>query len=156
MPPKSALLVKASVLALCIATGTTAGAHARGHGGCGAPRLDEVLAPVPLGVAQRQQIRAIRVAARAQAVPLVAQVQAVRQQIATTLLSSGTVTEAQMVPLVQQREALRRQLDRSHMQTQLAIRNVLTGTQLVQAASVQAELSLLRQRECAITTPAGG
>ena len=155
MSPKTLKILKSGVLAAVVAAGlaSAGAAAARGPGGYGRDGLSEALGAVQLTDAQKQQIRAIRSAARAQNAPYMAQMQALQQQMVKAMLSSGTVTEAQLLPLVQQQESLRQQLDISRMQSAVAIRNLLTGDQLAQATAAQGQLAALHQQEQAITSP---
>ncbi len=129
------------------------GAQARGPGGWGA--ADHVFASVPFTAAQQQQVDAIMQASRTQTAPLRAQMRSLAEQISALLLSPGNVTEVQLAPLVQQREAVRQQLDAQAVDDQLAVRALLSGAQLAQAASIQAQLSSLRDQEHAIRASAG-
>jgi Spy/CpxP family protein refolding chaperone len=151
--------LKHTVLAISITAGlaSSAAALAQPAGGrwAGGGGLGEALHAVQLSSAQQQQIHQIMSAARAQNAPQLAQMKALQQQMTTTLLSSGSVTEAQLLPLEQQQESIRSQLDLSRMQTAMAIRNVLTSAQLTQAASAQAQLSALHAQEHAIVAPTG-
>ncbi len=155
MSPKPLTILKNSVLAAVVAAGlaSAVGAAARGAEGYGRDGLSEALGAVQLTDAQKQQIHAIRSAARTQNAPYVDRMQALQQQMVRTMLSSGTVTEAQLLPLVQQQESLRQQLDIGRMQSAVAIRNLLTSEQLAQATVAQGQLAALHQQEHAITSP---
>jgi Spy/CpxP family protein refolding chaperone len=149
MPIKKAALVVTVAAGLAVSVS----ASAQGYGPAHRAGLAGILASLQLSSAQRQQIHQILSAARTQNAPQMAQLQALRQQMQATLLSSSDVTEAQLLPLEQQQESLRQQLDSSRLQTEIAIRNVLTSAQLAQAASKQAQLAKLHQQEHAITAP---
>jgi periplasmic protein CpxP/Spy len=150
MPFKRAALVVFAAAGLA----ASVGASAQGWHPPGRPGLAGILSAVQLSSAQQQQIHQIMSTARTQNAPQRAQLEALQQQMQATLLSSGDVTEAQLLPLEQQQESLRQQLDVSRLQTEIAIRNVLTSAQLAQAASAQAKLAALHQQERAITQPA--
>ncbi|WP_428377560.1 periplasmic heavy metal sensor [Lichenicoccus sp.] len=99
---------------------------------------------------QQTQVHSIMQAAHQQTASARTQIQSLQQQIDTLLLSSGSVTEAQITPLVQQQETLRQQLDASRISTEIAVRNLLTSSQLAAAASTHAQLSALHQQEHAV------
>jgi Spy/CpxP family protein refolding chaperone len=150
MPIKKAALVVFAAAGLAASVSASAqGWRPPGRGG-----LAGILSTLQLSSAQKQQIHQIMSTARAQNAPQMAQLRALQQQMQATLLSSSDVTEAQLLPLEQQQASLRQQLDISRLQTEIAIRNVLTGAQLAQAASAQAQLAKLHQQERAITQPA--
>ncbi len=145
------ILLAASVIA---GLAGSAGAYAQDYPARAGRGFGGMLASVQLSATQQSQIDQIRSAARTQEAPLHAQVRALRQQIQATLFSTGNVTAAQITPLQQQIEALRQQADAAHIQTELAVRNVLTSEQLATASSMQARLASLRQQEHAILSPA--
>ncbi len=146
--------LRKAVLAAGVAAGLAAsvGATAQDYSHAGRQGLAQVLGAVQLSSDQQQQVHGIMSAARTQSAPQRAQIQALQQQIDSALLSPGT-TEAQILPLLQQQESLRQQLDVSRIETALAIRNVMTSTQLSKAASVQAQLATLHQQEHAVAAP---
>ena len=142
------------LLAAAVAVGvaSSVGAAAQDYGHPGRQELSQVLGAVQLSGAQQQQLHAIIGAARSQSAPQRAQVRALQQQIDSALLSPGA-TEAQILPLLQQQESLRQQLDVGRIETGLAIRNIMTSSQLAKAASVQAQLAALHQQEHAVAAP---
>ena len=147
--------LRKALLAVGVTAGLAAsvGAAAQGYSHGGRQGLGQVLGAVQLSSDQQQQVHSIMSAARTQNAPQRAQLQALQQQIDSALLSPGT-TEAQILPLLQQQESLRQQLDVSRIETQLAVRNVMTSAQLAKAASVQAQLATLHQQEHAVAAPA--
>lgn len=158
MSLKPVTLLRNGMLAALVAAGLAVGvdAAARGPEEFGRNGFAEALAAVQLSDAQKQQIHAIRTTARTLNAPTAARMQALQQQMAQTLLSSGTVTEVQLMPLLQQQESLRQQLDVSRLQAAVAIRNLLTGAQLAQAATAEGQLAALHQQERAIVAPSNG
>ena len=146
--------ISKALLAATLTAGLAAsvGASAQGYDHGGRHGLAEVLGAVQLSSDQQQQVHGIMSAARTQSAPQRAQVQALQQQIDGAMLSPGT-TEAQILPLLQRQESLRQQLDVSRLETALAIRNVMTSSQLAKAAGVQAQLATLHQQEHAVTAP---
>ncbi len=149
MSPKKALLAAAVTAGLA----ASVGAAAQGYSHDGRHGLAQALGAAQLSGEQRQQVHGIMNAARTRNAPQRAQVQALQQQIDGAMLAPGT-TEAQILPLLQQQESLRQQLDVSRIETALAIRNVMTSSQLAKAASVQAQLATLHQQEQAVAAPA--
>ncbi len=149
-----AMSLRKAVLAVAVTAGLAAsvGAAAQGYTHADRQGLAQVLGAVQLSSDQQQQVHGIMSAARTQSAPQRARMQALQQQIDSALLSSGA-TEAQILPLLQQQESLRQQLDVSRIETALAIRNVMTSTQLAKAASVQAQLAALHQQEHAVARP---
>lgn len=147
MSLKKDLLVIAAVAGLTISASAFAHPGDReGHGS----GLGEVLHTVQLSSSQQQQVHQIVSQAHAANAPVMAQIRALQQQIDKTLLASGSVTEAQLLPLVQQQETLRQKIDVSRLQSEIAVRNLLTGAQLAQAAATQAQLATLHQQEHAL------
>ncbi len=134
--------------AACALSAGAAMAHPGGdwHGGEGM----EILHSINLTDAQKEQARSIEKASWAQNKPLMEQMHAVHEQIATAMLASGTVTADQLAPLVTQEEQLRSQLDSARINTMLQIRALLTPDQLAQAAATHAKLAALHEQEHAI------
>jgi hypothetical protein len=78
------------------------------------------------------------------------QLRAVHEQIETTLLSAGDVTEATIAPLEQQEASLMQQLGAKHVANEIAVRNLLTSDQIAKAASIHAQLTALHDQEHAL------
>ena len=114
------------------------------HGGGG------LLEGVTLTSAQQSQVHALMQAEHQNTKSLRQQARAIHEQIETTLLSSGTVTEATLAPLVQQEASLQQQLEAQHLSNEIAIRNLLTSEQLSQAASTHAQMVSLHNQEQAL------
>ncbi|MEJ0045819.1 MAG: Spy/CpxP family protein refolding chaperone [Rhodospirillales bacterium] len=119
-----------------------------GHMGGGGHHfeLTEILHGLNLTDAQKQQAHLAEQAAWARAKPVLEQMHALHEQIATQFLTAGT-TAAQLAPLVRQEEQLRSKLDSEHLTVALQIRNLLTADQLAKAATLHAQLSALHQQE---------
>ena len=81
---------------------------------------------------------------------LSAQLRAVHQQIDGAILSNGTVSEASLQPLVQQEVSLMQQVEAQRVSNELAIRNMLTPSQLATASSTHAQMTALHQQEHAL------
>ncbi len=109
-----------------------------------------LLEGVSLTDAQQTQVHALHKAAWQDEKTLRQQLHAVQEQIDSTLLSSGSVTQADLATLAQQRESVMQQLDARRLTEQLAIRNLLTADQIAQAASTHAKLAALRSQEMAL------
>ncbi len=141
------------VLALALGVSAVAGAHAQGWGGHRDHRLFGLLEGVTLSDAQQQQIHA-DIKAGFEATRTTRQaLHALNRQIASTMLSSGSVSQASIMPLVQQQEQLRAQLDQERVAVALQIRGVLTASQLAQAAQAHGQLAALHEQEQAIEHP---
>lgn len=123
------------------------------HGGHGGMRA--IMSSLQLTSAQKQQIHTIMSDARTTNEPQMQQLASLRKQTESMMFSTGSVTAAQLAPLLAQEESIRQQLDTSRMETQLAVRAVLTSDQLAKAASTQAQLASLHDQEHALVAPTG-
>ena len=143
-----------SVLAASVIAGLagSSGAYAQSHAShaSGTRAFNEILRTVQLSPVQQGQVHQITRAARSQQAPLHARIGVLRHQIEAILFSTGPVTAAQIMPLQQQIESLRQQADADRLQTELALRDVLTSEQLATASRVQGRLASLHQQEHAI------
>lgn len=144
-----ALAVTAS---LSLAPGLPAAAQPAAGYGEGFGRFFSAL---QLTDAQQQQIHQIMQAARTQNAPEVTELRNLREQLRSTLFSSGDVTAASLAGIQQQIETVRQQLDASRLQTALQVRGVLTAAQLSKAASLQSQLASLRQQEHTLLAASG-
>ena len=117
--------------------------HGGGHGGDGM----EILHSLSLTDAQKEQAHQIEHASWTQSKPIMEQMHAVHEQIATAVLASGNVTAETLAPLVQQEEQLRTQMDQQRLNTVLQIRALLTPEQLAQAATTHQKLAALHEQE---------
>ncbi len=142
MTTKSAMLAAALVGAMSLAAAAVAepmgGWH---HGGEGM----EFLHGLSLTDAQRDQVHSIEKAGWEQMRPIMKQMHALHEQIATGLLSGATAD--QLTTLVQQEETLRNQMDAEHLSLAMQVRGVLTPEQLSQASTQHAKLTALHQQE---------
>ena len=109
-----------------------------------------MLEGVTLTSAQQSQVHALMQAEHQNTRSLRQQVRAIHEQIETTLLSSGNVTEAPLAPLQQQEASLEQQLEAQHLSYQFAIRTLLTPEQLTQSASTHAQMVSLHNQEQAL------
>ncbi len=138
-----------ATLGLLAAGAATAAPMHRGWHGDGL----EILHGIDLTDAQKTQVHEIMKTNWAQMKPVMQQMRSIHEQIETTLLTPGSVTQDQLNPLVQQEQQLRAQLDAARVSTALQIRGMLTPAQLTKAASVHQQLEALHEQEHAI---AGG
>jgi Spy/CpxP family protein refolding chaperone len=141
-------MMVAATAAIALSAAGAAMAHPGGdwHGGEGHGGM-EILHSLSLTDAQKEQAHQIEHASWAQSKPVMEQMHAVHEQIATALLASGTVTADSLAPLVQQEEQLRTQLDQQRLNTMLQIRALLTPEQLTQAAATHQKLAALHEQE---------
>jgi Spy/CpxP family protein refolding chaperone len=107
----------------------------------------ELLHGLNLTDAQKQQAHEIEHAAWAQARPIMAQMHALHEQLATAMLAPGSVTAEQLAPLMTQEEQLRTQMDQQHLNTILQIRALLTPEQIAQASTTHQKLAALHEQE---------
>jgi Spy/CpxP family protein refolding chaperone len=135
--------------ATCAISAGAAIAHPEG-GGWGHGEGMEILHSLNLTDAQKEQVHGIEKAAWAQARPIMEQMHAVHEQLATALLASGNVTADQLAPMVTQEEQLRTQMDQMHLNTVLQVRALLTPEQLAQAGAVHQKLAALHDQEHAV------
>ncbi len=145
---------RTAVFAIALGMSAISGANAQGWGGHGGDhRLFGLLDGVTLTDSQTQQIHADIKAGFAQARSTMQSLHAVEEQMATAMTASGTPTAASLAPLLQQEETLRAQLDQDRLAVALQVRQVLTASQLAQAAQVHSQLAALHQQEMAIAHP---
>ncbi len=145
---------RTALFALALGLSAVAGAHAQGWGGHGDHRLFGLLDGVTLSDAQQQQVHA-DIKAGLEATKSTRQaLRAIDGQIASAMLSSGSVTAATLTPMIQQQEQLKAQLDQERLTVALQIRGVLTASQIAQAAQAHSALAALHQQEEAIAHPA--
>jgi Spy/CpxP family protein refolding chaperone len=132
----------------CALAATGALAHPGGdfHGGEGM----EILHSLNLTDAQKDQAHQIEHAAWAQARPVMEQMHAVHEQLATAMLAPGAVTADTLAPMVTQEQQLRAQLDSMRLNTALQIRALLTPEQLTEAAVTHQKLAALHEQEHAV------
>ncbi len=120
-------------------------AHPQGRWGHGEGM--EILHSLNLTEAQKQQAHSIEKAAWAQSKPIMEEMHATHEQLATAMLASGSVTAESLAPMVTQEEQYRSQLDQIRVNTMLQIRALLTPDQLTQAAATHAKLAALHEQE---------
>ncbi len=151
MTIKHMLVAAVAACALSAAGAAVAGPHGGGWGG---GEGMELLHSVSLTDAQKEQAHTIEKAAWASARPIMEQLRAAHEQMATAMLASGPVTAESLQPMVAQEESLRTQLDTIHLNTALQIRALLTPEQLAQAAATHAKLAALHEQEHAVVSSA--
>ncbi len=149
------MLSRKLLFALATFAATTVGAglapamaqHGGGFGGWhqGSPLLQGVT----LTDAQKTKLHALMQSEHGSN-SLHAQLRAVHEQIDSAILSSGTVSEASLQPLVQQETSLMQQVEAQRVSNELAIRNMLTPSQLATASSTHAQMTALHQQEHAL------
>ena len=144
---------RTALFALALGLSAMAGAHAQGWGGHGGHRLFGLLEGVTLSDTQQQQVHA-DIKAGFQATKSTRQaLRAIDEQIASAMLSSGSVTATTLTPMIQQQEQLKAQLDQERLTVALQVRGVLTAAQIAQAAQAHSALAALHQQEEAIAHP---
>jgi protein CpxP len=143
---KHMMIAAAAVCALA-STGALAHPGGEGHGDWHGGEGMEMLHSLNLTGAQREQAHRIEHAAWAQARPVMEQMHAVHDQLATAMLAPGSVTADTLAPLVTQEEQLRAQMDTMRLNTALQIRALLTPDQLTQAAATHQKLAALHEQE---------
>ncbi len=152
MGPKQGfrIIAIAAVASLGLASGADAQGwhHGRGDGG-----MIAIAHKLDLSSQQRQEIHALLAQDRQSTEATRAQLRSVSEQMRTEMFSTGSVTSAQLVPLLQQQEQLRATLDQSRLTTMLAVRAILTPSQLQQASSLHADLASLHAQEHALLAP---
>ncbi|MGI4747721.1 MAG: Spy/CpxP family protein refolding chaperone, partial [Janthinobacterium lividum] len=111
---------------------------------------DGLLEGVTLTDSQKTKVHALMKAEHQDSKSLFDQLHAVHEQIETTLLSAGDVTEATIAPLAQQEASLMQQLGAKHVANEIAVRNLLTSDQIAKASSVHAQLASLHNQEHAL------
>ncbi|NPD69485.1 periplasmic heavy metal sensor [Lichenicola cladoniae] len=123
-----------------------------GHGGGpgGWHHGDGLLDGVTLTDTQKTKVHALMKAEHQDSKSLRDQIHAIHEQIETTLLSAGDVTEATIAPLEQQETSLMQQLGAKHVASEIAVRNLLTSDQIAKAASIHAQLTALHDQEHAL------
>jgi len=150
-------------LALLMATPLTARAFGgfMGHGGMGGPAgpppLMMLLRSANLTSDQQTQVHQILSANRGQIHSLFQQMHGIDEQIATKLLSSGTVSASDFSSLEQQKAGIQQQIDTLMISTAIQVRNVLTPAQISQMAQTNQKLENLHQQiEALMGPPPGG
>ena len=142
----------ASALALSAAAGAHAhewGGHAHGN------MMFGLLDGVTLSDTQQQQVHTVMQSGFAATRSTRQALRALDEQISSAMLSPGTVSTASLTPLLQQQERLRAQLDQERLSVALQVRQVLTASQLAQAAQAHSQLAGLHQQEESIAHPGG-
>ncbi len=107
----------------------------------------ELLHGLSLSDTQDAQVRTIMETARTQSKAVMQQEHSAREQEMTTLLGSGSVTASDLASYTAVEQAARTQLDAIRVNTEVAIRNVLTPAQLAEASAKFQQLSTLRDQE---------
>ena len=116
-----------------------------GHhmGGGGDSHFMMLLRSANLTPSQHAQVREILKAEKAQMTSVYDGFHAVHEQLAAKLLGNGPLTAADLAPLEQKAVRYQQQIDRSMIDTALAIRNILTAEQIARLAQVHQQLQSL-------------
>lgn len=109
--------------------------------GPGGPILPMLLEGIGLSVAQQVQVRQIVANHRPQVQSLVAQIRALREELAAKLYGPDPVNVVVLTPLLQQVNQLRGQLTQERIQVTLEIRDLLTPDQLARATQIRQRLN---------------
>jgi Spy/CpxP family protein refolding chaperone len=144
-------------------TGMDAMPMPHSHGAMGAPmgmgggdsHFMMLLKSANLTSAQHAQVREILQNERAQMKPVYEGMHAVHEQLAAKLLRAGAVTAADLAPIEQKAVRYQEQIDRSMIETALAIRNVLTPEQIARLAQVHQKLQNLHAQIRSLMGPEG-
>ena len=107
----------------------------------------ELLHGLNLSDAQDAQVKTIMETARTQSKAIMQQEHSAREQEMATLLGSGSITVNDLASYTAAEQAARTQLDAIRVNTEVAIRNVLTPAQLAEASAKFQLLSTLRDQE---------
>jgi len=142
------IFVAAAVIGLASAGAASAQPGPGGPGGW--HHGDRLLDGVTLTDSQKTKVHALMKAEHQDSKSLRDQLHAVHEQIETTLLSTGDVTEATIAPLAQQEASLMQQLSAKHVANEIAVRNLLTSAQIAKASSIHAQLASLHNQEHAL------
>ena len=143
------------IFAVALGLSAVAGARAQGWGRGGDHAMFGLLDGVTLSDAQQQQVHDDVKAGFAATKTTRHALHALDAQITSAILAPGGVSAASLAPLIQQQEQLRAQLDQERVAVALQIRQVLTSSQVAQAAQTHSQLAGLRQQEEAIAHPSG-
>jgi len=98
---------------------------------------------------------------RAQTAPLIQQLEAIHEQIANKLLTSGTVTSGDLAPLESQAAQLDAQIQQQSLDASVQIRSLLTNDQVSRMAQFHEKMAALQAQmkalmiEAASTSSAG-
>ena len=141
-------------LALALGMSASAGAHAREWGGHEGHMLFGLLDGVTLTDQQQEQVHAAMRTGFAETKSTRQQLHALEGEVSAAMLASGTVSSASITPLIQQEEQLKAALDQERVAVALQVRQILTASQLAQAAQAHSQLTSLHEQEQAIAHPA--
>ena len=122
--------------------------HMGGHdmGGMHGSPFMMLLRSADLTPAQQQQVQLILNSNKAQMESLHNQLRAIHEQFAAKLLGQGTVTSADLKPLLDQAARAEADLTENMANTALAVRNVLTPTQIKKLGDVHRKLHALHNQ----------
>jgi Spy/CpxP family protein refolding chaperone len=127
---------------LAIAQPMEGGWHPGGPGGGDM----EFLHGLTLTAAQKQQAHTIIKSTMAQNKPLMEQLHQLHEQHITLILTAGS-TQSQLAAVVHQEEHVRNHLDNAHLAMALQLRDLLTPSQLSQAADLHTKMEALHEQE---------
>ena len=116
--------------------------------------LELFLRQLNLSDAQRGQIKSILAQQRESAAPLYKQLKSEKATLSSMYFAPGALQASDLAPEVQKLAALQQQLLEQRIQTAVAVRNVLNGGQLAQAAQLKAQIESLHEQMHNLFKPA--
>lgn len=125
-----------------------------GHGHGDRLGLELFLRQLNLSDSQRGQIKTILSQQRESAATLRQQLQSEKAALSSKFFAPGALQAADLEPELQKLASTQQQLLQQRLQTAVAIRNVLNGGQLAQAAQLKAQLQALHQQIHSLLAPA--
>jgi Spy/CpxP family protein refolding chaperone len=125
-----------------------------GHGHGDRLGLELFLRQLNLSEAQRGQITSIMSQQRESAAPLYKQLKSEKATLSGMFFAPGALQASDLGPEVQKLAALQQQLLEQRIQTAVAIRNVLNGGQLAQAAQLKGQIESLHEQMHNLFKPA--
>jgi Spy/CpxP family protein refolding chaperone len=125
-----------------------------GHGHGDRLGLELFLRQLNLSEAQRGQIKSIMSQQRESAAPLDKQLKSEKATLSGMFFAPGALQASDLGPEVQKLAALQQQLLEQRIQTAVAIRNVLNGGQLAQAAQLKGQIESLHEQMHNLFKPA--
>ena len=136
-----AALIAAPVSALAFGGGGPGG-----HGMGGPPPMMMLLRTANLTAEQQTQVHQILQTGKGQIKPLFQQLHSIDEQIASKLLSPGSVSAYDFTALEQQKSQIQQQIDQTMINTSLQIRGLLSATQLSAVSQTNQKLESLHQQ----------
>jgi Spy/CpxP family protein refolding chaperone len=117
-----------------------------GHGHGDRLGLELFLHQLNLSEAQRGQIKSIMSQQRESAMPLYKQLKSEKATLSSMFFAPGALQASDLGPELQKLAVLQQQLLERRIQMAIAIRNVLNGSQLAQAAQLKAQIESLHEQ----------